>query len=100
MIEIHNDITRFIKHTYEEIEKQFNDYENIEFHKINLVNGTLYIVYESKIRFVKERIASYELKENGIILEKNNNFYYYNLKENYENKKKIIKKFVEKYYRG
>ncbi len=100
MIELPNDISKFIEHNIEEIKQYFITYKNIEFHKTNIQNGAIYIVYESKIIFIAHRLSNYEIKENGIILEKNNEFCYYNFEENYENKEEIIKKFVEKYYLG
>ena len=100
MIELHNDISKFIEHTLDEVKQYFITYKNIEFHKTNIQNGAVYNVYESKIIFIAHRLSSYEIKEKGIILEENNEFRYYNFEENYENKEEIIKKFVEKYYLG
>lgn len=100
MIRLHNDISRLIDHTIEEIESHFIKHEDIIFKEVKLTQTTIYIVYDNKIRFHLNKPVSYELKENGIIYKNNKDYYYYNFHGKYEKTEEIIKKFVENYHLG
>lgn len=100
MIELHNDVLRFIEHGIDELKSYFATYEEILFKEIKLPQTTLYLIYDVEIVFYKEEIASYELKENGIIYKNDGEYYYYNFNDDYEKKEEIVKKFVETYLLG
>lgn len=95
MIELHNDISRFIEHTIEEIESYFIREEDYFFKEVEIPQGTIYLVFETKMRFYLDRLVSYELKELGIIYADETDYYYTSFSEDYEKKEEIIKRFVE-----
>ncbi|MCF0227065.1 MAG: hypothetical protein HUK28_07165 [Methanobrevibacter sp.] len=98
MFEYNPLFSQLIKLSVNEIEKQFKTLKKTEFVKYEIEDGAIYIVYNSKISYNDETVISYGFEEDGIILENNNQFSYYNFKQDYKNKKEIVKKFVEKYY--
>lgn len=95
MIELHNDISRFIEHTIEEIESRFIKEEDFFFKEIKIPQGKIYLVFETKMRFYLNRLVSYELKALGIIYTDEVDYYYTNFNEDYEKKEEVIKRFVE-----
>lgn len=95
-MELHNDIKRFIQHTVEEISSLKMKEVDRTFTKIEIPQGNLYFIYESKITIILNNISNYEIEPIGLIFESETGEYlYYNFNENYSDKKETIKWFVE-----
>lgn len=93
-------ISKFLEHTKKELDSHFQKHEEFIFKEFKLPNITLYLVYEVKIRFYMGRLASYELKENGIICIADGEYFYYNFHDDYENVGEVIKEFTDSYVLG
>lgn len=95
MIDIHNDIIKFLKHGTDEISKLIENDIEISFKKMKIPDGYIYFITKSTITFFMGKLSNMEVYPIGFVLQTKDEYYYYNFKENYSDKKEIIKEFVE-----
>ena len=93
---MHNDVKRFIQHAVDEVSSLRKKDVQRSFNKIKVPNGSVYLIYDSKITIILDNLSNYEMEPIGLIFESEYREYiYYNFNDDYSDSREVVKSFVE-----